>query len=160
MIWTYETFAITVVGAVPQFTDLSQTLLVQEGLLDKRGITYMGSHIDLVATPTAAPAAGTRDSLVAGIVRANVALTTANLDPSSIAARSTHEWAWLHVWPQPYTAAPVGATQVIEARCTHKLRVKRLLREFSDSLIISFGSQNAAQTWHVDGLVNSLWMVR
>lgn len=160
LIWTYETVSLSPAGTVPNNQELANALIVQLAINDRRGITWLGCHLDLTAVPLAAPAAGTRDTLVAALVKAPLGSTTAQTDPSTIATRANLDIAWLHTWPQPYIAAPVGATQTIESHYECKVKAKRLLRSANETILLALGSQNAAQSWHVDGLISSLWLVR
>lgn len=160
LIWTYETVSISVTGALPARIELSATLITKEGITDPTNVTYMGSHYSLNAVPQAAPAAGTRDNMVIGIVRCDNQLTNAQMDPSTIAVRDSFVWALLLDYPQPYTAAPVAAGQVTESNRLGRVKAKRIIRSKSESIFAVFGSQNAAQSWHIDGLINSLWLVR
>lgn len=159
-IWTYETVSISVTGGLPARIEISATLLTKEGITDPTNVTYLGSHYSLNSVPQAAPAAGTRDNLVIGILRADNQLTNAQMDPSTIAVRDSFAWALLLDYPQPYTAAPVAAGQVTESNRMGVVKAMRLIHSKSESIFAVFGSQNAAQSWHIDGLINSLWLVR
>lgn len=158
-VWTYDTIA-TSFNNTPTLTDLSSTLLVQEGILDRVGITYMGSRLCLSGAALTAIAAGTRDQAVMGIVRAAQNSTAAQLDPSAIATRSLHKWAYLTNWQYPYLAAPPAANFTIEGTRIAQVKAKRAMRDNQDAIFAAFGNQNAAVTWHVDGIISSLWLVR
>lgn len=160
LIWTYETMAQSLTGAAPTKFVLSTTLLTQEGLSDTRGITFMGARYSLSAVPLVAPAAGTRDELFCGILCVNENPTAAQLDPSSIAARSRLDWAWLESWHQPFIAAPVISSLTVDGTRCGVIRSKRLIRQQGDQVVLMMGSQNAAQNWHLDGHISCLWKVR
>lgn len=158
-VWTYETIASSI-NNTPTATDLSSTLLTQEGILDRVGITYMGSRICIAGSALTTIAAGTRDQAVSGIVRAAQNSSAAQLDPSVVATRSLHKWAWLTNWQFPYLAAPPAASFTIEGTRIMTVKAKRLLRDNQDSIFFVSGNQNAAVTWHIDGIISSLWLVR
>lgn len=157
--WTYETVVQANV-ATTSTIDLTATLLTQESLADTRGVTFMGARGHLTGVATTAPGAATRDIMFAGIVRADLNLPAANRDPSSIAARSLLDWAWLEAWPQPYSAAPVAYTQIVESDRTVLCRSKRLCRQSQDRIFFVSGNQAAGQSFHLDGLLSCLWKVR
>lgn len=157
LIWTYETISSSIAGGAPNSLDMGSTLKTLEGITDTQGVTWLGCHMQLCAVPTVA---NTRDDLVLGIVVADVNDTAAQLDPSSIANRSGRRWAWLHNFPMPYSAAPVAGVPVPTNECYEKIKSKRILRDNFARIFFCQGSQNAAQTWHVDGLISNLWKVR
>lgn len=157
LIWTYETISHSPAGTVPVQDELTSTLNALLGVTDRRGYTWMGCHYQLTAVPTVA---STRDTLVLAFVRAQFTSTPAQTDPSVIATRSQLDIAGLVCWSTPYSAAPVAGTMAIEATIRGRVKAKRLLRSAQETMFLAWGSQAAAQTWHVDGIVSNLWKVR
>lgn len=155
----------TVVGASINSTNLGAALIVDLGL--SAGVsTLKGYKLRevrgyFVSVPTVAPAAGLKGLLYLGIAKVNENLGDAFVDPALATSRDQVPWLYLTAWAQPYTAAPVGASQTIEAsryiRVAGRRRPLRVMREQGDTVKLYLSSQVAGQTWAVAGFVRSWW---
>lgn len=129
------------------------------GALELKGYRVKAIRLRLTAVPTIAPATAGKSTLFAGITMRNELLTNADLDPALNATRDQYAWLWYDNWPQPYTAAPVGATQILGMERVASLRRRRgrALRVYhtqADQLTLVF-SELAAQTWSIVGHVRT-----
>lgn len=166
VISTIQEIQTTVVGAAINSTNLGSSLIADLGLSAGQS-TLKGYKLRevrgyFVAVPTVAPAAGLKGLLYLGIAKVNENLGDAFVDPALATSRDQVPWLYLTAWAQPYTAAPVGASQTIEA--TRYIRVSgrrgrplRVMREQGDTVKVYFSSQVAGQTWAVSGFVRSWW---
>lgn len=155
----------TLAGPLIQSTNLGAGLIVDIGLnagqSTLKGYKLREVRGYFVAVPTVAPAAGLKGLLYMGIAKVNENIGDAFVDPSLATTRDQVPWMYLTAWAQPYTAAPVGASQTIEA--SRYIRVVgrrgkplRVMREQGDTVKV-YLSTAGTETWAIAGFVRTWW---
>lgn len=168
--WATTEFSPTIVGGAgtTQFdlgtqlqTEIGQAAGGQTDLKGWKVVRIVGR---ILAVPTVAPAAGTKDvlNMVIGMYNENIAVGAGSaIDPSIASARDQYQWCWTEHWAQPYIAAPVGASQFIVADRVvrvHRRRggAVRVFRNSSDRFGILMSSPGT-ESWSVDGHLRVLF---
>lgn len=156
-LWVTPGIGGTVVGgaAGAQALNMGTALISGLAVQNLKGIKLLEVRGELTVVPTVAPAAGTKDTFTAGICVANNLLTPQQMDPSLSTTRDAMSWAYYDTWVQPYVAAPVGASQVIEARHRILLRKRRggairVFRNDGDTLWLCLSSAGT-ESWSYGG---------
>src|SRR5215467_5688861 len=127
----------TIAPATNQAVDLGLDLQSQLGIAASSMKGYRLKRIvgDVVAVPLNAPAAGAKSILYCALVKAQEALSPNAFDPAiATSARNQLPYVWTGAWFQPYVAAPVAASQLIEARRLVNVRRRRgrTVRSFTE----------------------------
>jgi hypothetical protein len=151
-----------VVGNVPAIISLdTQISAVTGGGTSLKGWGIMRVVGAIVAVPTVAPGATAKDMLTIamGITNEHVAATSQR--PDQVFTVDEYPWMWLEDWYQPYIAAPVGASQVIEARRLVRIKKRRggpvrVYRADGDRFTMALSSPGNVESWSVQGRLRIL----
>jgi|SRR5262245_22388775 len=160
-VWVTSGLSFTVVGGVPNLTQLTPTTAL--AVTTMKGLKILRVVGRIQAVPTVAPAAGAKDTLVGVLSVHDAGLTAANIDPALAVNFDKVSYMWRDVWGAPFTAAPVSSAITTTSDRLIRLRKRRggALRVFRDNGQGYFLTLSSAgtQSWSITGDIRTLYQL-